>query len=461
MHQDGHPENATEEDMNFYGCDNLHNFTGYTYDETLDLHFAQNRFYDSDTKRFTQEDPIKDGTNWYGYVANNPLMFVDWLGLFMTHTKLKEGDIGADILAINQYLRELGILEVDAYMHSNRYWPETTVAVREFQAKNYPLNPTGVVDSYTWIAMGGDVKGSGVFLDGNKVNVLDKQTYPQKNYALISDLLKVYGGGLITSPDYGGRSIYYQTTLSDGENQYDVNFQVITNGAQINKLEISGDDKRSIMDFSQFKKVDGQYYIDAEYFQKFMCKNLGYSKELSLKEPEDGFNFIGFGLQLECSFLFGAGDIEIVHFTDRDIAPNPSITIYLYGGYGPSVDLHGFLDQITKNPSATLDSGGGKYKNFSFSASIFAIFGNEDFREPSDYEGKFKGVSASVKNVKGYVAWGDTAIIAGIGVTTDKLSASFVETDYTMIVNEDLPPIDFSSLLLATEAKSRIIPKPE
>ena len=66
--------------MNFYCFDNLHNFTGYTYDETLDLHFAQNHFYDSDSKRFTQEDPIKDGTNWYGYVEHNPLMFVDPLG---------------------------------------------------------------------------------------------------------------------------------------------------------------------------------------------------------------------------------------------------------------------------------------------------------------------------------------------------------------------------------------------
>ena len=26
---------------------------------------------------FTQEDPIKDGLNWYSYVANNPVMFVD------------------------------------------------------------------------------------------------------------------------------------------------------------------------------------------------------------------------------------------------------------------------------------------------------------------------------------------------------------------------------------------------
>ncbi len=32
--------------------------------------------------RFINEDPIKDGTNWYAYCGNNPLMFVDPSGLY-------------------------------------------------------------------------------------------------------------------------------------------------------------------------------------------------------------------------------------------------------------------------------------------------------------------------------------------------------------------------------------------
>lgn len=78
----GEPLTETKEDMNFYGFDNIHNYTGYTYDETLEIYFAQNRFYDPTMRRFTQEDPIKDGTNWYGYVGNNPLTRVDWEGLY-------------------------------------------------------------------------------------------------------------------------------------------------------------------------------------------------------------------------------------------------------------------------------------------------------------------------------------------------------------------------------------------
>ena len=77
----GRPEKETYFGVNYAGIDNFNNYTGYTYDEVLELYFAQNRFYDPQTKGFTQEDPIKDGLNWYSYVSNNPLVFVDPWGL--------------------------------------------------------------------------------------------------------------------------------------------------------------------------------------------------------------------------------------------------------------------------------------------------------------------------------------------------------------------------------------------
>ena len=39
------------------------------------------RYYQPTTGRFTQEDPAKDGLNWYTYAANNPIMFIDPSGL--------------------------------------------------------------------------------------------------------------------------------------------------------------------------------------------------------------------------------------------------------------------------------------------------------------------------------------------------------------------------------------------
>ena len=77
----GKPEKESYFGVNYAGIDNFNNYTGYTYDEVLDLYFAQARFYDPQTKGFTQEDPIKDGLNWYSYVANNPVNRIDPWGL--------------------------------------------------------------------------------------------------------------------------------------------------------------------------------------------------------------------------------------------------------------------------------------------------------------------------------------------------------------------------------------------
>ncbi|WP_312653861.1 amidase domain-containing protein, partial [Aminipila sp.] len=66
----------------YSGIDNINNYTGYTYDEVLDLYFAQNRFYDPENHRFTQEDVVKDGNNWYVYCQNSPINYVDLIGLY-------------------------------------------------------------------------------------------------------------------------------------------------------------------------------------------------------------------------------------------------------------------------------------------------------------------------------------------------------------------------------------------
>ena len=77
----GKPVTETYMDANFSGMDVQNNYTGYTYDEVLDIYFAQFRFYNADNHRFTQEDPIKDGDNWYIYVGNSPIIRVDYFGL--------------------------------------------------------------------------------------------------------------------------------------------------------------------------------------------------------------------------------------------------------------------------------------------------------------------------------------------------------------------------------------------
>ncbi|MDR1689640.1 MAG: RHS repeat-associated core domain-containing protein, partial [Clostridiales bacterium] len=45
------------------------------------LYYMRARYYNVDINRFMQEDPIRDGLNWYGYANSNTIMFVDLWGL--------------------------------------------------------------------------------------------------------------------------------------------------------------------------------------------------------------------------------------------------------------------------------------------------------------------------------------------------------------------------------------------
>ena len=56
-------------------------YTGHIFDTTLDIYFAEARFYDAQTRMWLAMDPIKDGGNWYQYCFSNPLRYWDPTGL--------------------------------------------------------------------------------------------------------------------------------------------------------------------------------------------------------------------------------------------------------------------------------------------------------------------------------------------------------------------------------------------
>ena len=71
--------------------------TAKTYEEsTSGLIYLRARWYAPDIGRFISEDPIKDGSNWYVYTANNPINRWDPTGLLVSDwdiANLSPGDL--------------------------------------------------------------------------------------------------------------------------------------------------------------------------------------------------------------------------------------------------------------------------------------------------------------------------------------------------------------------------------
>ena len=64
-------------------------YCGKTYDTGTELYDYGFRDYSSVSARFTTVDPIRDGTNWFSYVVNDPINYVDPLGLKANDSKVK------------------------------------------------------------------------------------------------------------------------------------------------------------------------------------------------------------------------------------------------------------------------------------------------------------------------------------------------------------------------------------
>ena len=62
---------------------NSFRYTGREFDEETGLYYYRARYYDPEVGRFMNEDPIgfSGGINFYSYVGNNPINFIDPLGL--------------------------------------------------------------------------------------------------------------------------------------------------------------------------------------------------------------------------------------------------------------------------------------------------------------------------------------------------------------------------------------------
>ena len=56
-------------------------YCGEYFDSSSGTYYLRNRYYSPQTGRFTSEDPIRAGSNYYTYCGNNPLKWIDPSGL--------------------------------------------------------------------------------------------------------------------------------------------------------------------------------------------------------------------------------------------------------------------------------------------------------------------------------------------------------------------------------------------
>ena len=61
--------------------DNPFRYCGEYYDKETQTIYLRARYYNAAQGRFTQEDPIRDGYNWYTYCYQNPLSYIDPNGM--------------------------------------------------------------------------------------------------------------------------------------------------------------------------------------------------------------------------------------------------------------------------------------------------------------------------------------------------------------------------------------------
>ena len=132
-------------------------YCGEYTDSESGLVYLRNRYYDPSTGSFITEDPIKDGNNWYGYCAGNPVNGWDPSGLFGENTILSEQKNNSmrDVIKVQQVLSKQKLL--DARYTYGIYDEYTVKAVNLYKDKNKLTNTGecyGKVGKTTWEHMG-------------------------------------------------------------------------------------------------------------------------------------------------------------------------------------------------------------------------------------------------------------------------------------------------------------------
>ena len=91
-------------------------YCGEYYDKLTKNTYLRARYYRPSAGRFLQEDPVKDGLNWYVYANNNPLKYFDPSGLYYL-----EKDANGQVYAVIEYGDTLSDISYSEVADANAY----------------------------------------------------------------------------------------------------------------------------------------------------------------------------------------------------------------------------------------------------------------------------------------------------------------------------------------------------
>jgi RHS repeat-associated protein len=121
-------------------------FTGREFDPETGLRYYRFRYFDPTIGRFISEDPLgfDGGTDFYGYVQNNPLLLIDPFGLSSMSFNRANG-------ALTLYDKNGNVVVVcsaanNVDSHSNGPWPNGTYPFSSHN--NHPPDPNGPYGSF-------------------------------------------------------------------------------------------------------------------------------------------------------------------------------------------------------------------------------------------------------------------------------------------------------------------------
>ena len=149
-------------------------YCGEYWDNETESIYLRARYYNPSIGRFTTEDPIKDGSNWYAYCSGNPVLFKDTNGLFRIINgkaydsyKFGSGNINnkitnyesRDIMKMQVKLQELGYLD-KSITDYGYFGKQTLKAINDFKndkgIKNDTSDTESIVGATTWALLGLD-----------------------------------------------------------------------------------------------------------------------------------------------------------------------------------------------------------------------------------------------------------------------------------------------------------------